>query len=241
MSPAGWLLVAAAVLALMAGWCANAEAALTLVAATGVAERPEHKGTLQAVAADLPRYMSVLLLLRIVLECLCAVVVTAAFVHWLSDDWRAVLAGVGVVIVLHYALTGVRPQLGRIGPRTERTAERAARFLYPLTRALGPLPGLLVSVGNAMPPGRRTRPAEDRQDAEGLVDHEHAREPLLPFWSGEIPVHLELAHAQLGAARGKSFVGRDDRHEDFSWRELPTTIARPLKRRSGRGLRRAAQ
>ena len=160
MSPAGWLLVAAAVLALAAGWCANAEAALTLVAATGVAERPEHKGTLQTVAADLPRYMSVLLLLRAILECLAAVLVTAAFVHWLSDDWRAVLAAAGVVILMHYVLTGVRPQLGRVGPRTERTAARAARFLYPLTRALGPLPGLLVAVGNAMPPGRRSRPAD---------------------------------------------------------------------------------
>jgi hypothetical protein len=55
MSPWAWLLVAAAVLALAAGWCANAEAALTLVTATGVAERPEHKGSLETVAADLPR------------------------------------------------------------------------------------------------------------------------------------------------------------------------------------------
>ena len=152
MSPPGWLLVAAAVLALAAGWCANAEAALTLVAATGVGERPENKGTLQTVTADLPRYMSVLLLLRAILECLVAVLVTAAFVHWLSDDWRAVLAAAGVVILMHYVLTGVRPQLGRVGPHTERTAGRAARFLYPLTRALGPLPGLLVAVGNALPP-----------------------------------------------------------------------------------------
>jgi CBS domain containing-hemolysin-like protein len=167
MSPWAWLLVAAAVLALAAGWCANAEAALALVTATGVAERPEHKGTLETVAADLPRYMSVLLLLRVVLECFAAVLVTAAFAHWLGDGWRAVLAAVGVVTVLHYALTGVRPQLGRFGPRTERTAERAARFLYPLTRALGPLPKLLVAVGNAMPPRRRTRPANGEHDEEG--------------------------------------------------------------------------
>ena len=161
MSPAGWLLVAAAVLALAAGWCANAEAALTLVTATGVAERPEHKGTtLQTVAADLPRYMSVLLFLRVILECLAAVLVTAAFVHWLGDDWRAVLAAVGVVILMYYTLTGVRPQLGRVGPRTERTAERAAKVLYPLTRALGPLPTLLVATGNTLPPRRRPRPAE---------------------------------------------------------------------------------
>jgi CBS domain containing-hemolysin-like protein len=167
MSPWAWLLVAAAVLALAAGWCANAEAALTLVTATGVAERPEHKGTLETVAADLPRYMSVLLLLRAILECFAAVLVTAAFVHWLGDGWRAVLAAVGVVIVLHYALTGVRPQLARFGLRTERTAERAAGILYPLTRALGPLPKLLVAVGNALPPRRRARSANGEHDEEG--------------------------------------------------------------------------
>jgi CBS domain containing-hemolysin-like protein len=192
MSPSAWLLVAAAVLALAAGWCANAEAALILVTATGVAERPEHKGALQVVAADLPRYMSVLLLLRIILECFAAVLVTAAFVHWLGDDWQAVLAAAGLVIVLHYALTGVRPQLGRIGPRTERTAERAAGFLYPLTRALGPLPRLLVAVGNAMPPGRRTRPANgeeseessgvpvERSELRGLVDYLERRTGIEP-------------------------------------------------------------
>jgi len=168
MSPYGWLIVAAAVLALAAGWCANAEAALTLVTATGVAERPEHKGPLEIVAADLPRYMSVLLLFRAFLEILVAVLVMAAFVHWLGDDWRALLATLGVVLVLHYGLTGVRPQLGRFGPRTERTAERAARFLLPLTRALGPLPRLLVVVGNAMPPGRgRTRSAAGEEPGEG--------------------------------------------------------------------------
>ena len=52
MSPPGWLVVAAAVLAIAAGWCANAEAALTLVSATGVAERPEHAGPLKTVAAE---------------------------------------------------------------------------------------------------------------------------------------------------------------------------------------------
>jgi magnesium and cobalt exporter, CNNM family len=192
MSPSAWLLIAAAVLALAAGWCANAEAALTLVTATGVAERPEHKGTLATVAADLPRYMSVLLLLRAVLECSAAVLVTAALAHWLGDDWRAVLAAIGLVLVLHYALTGVRPQLGRIGPRTERTAERAARLLYPVTRALGPLPRLLVAVGNAMPPGRRTRPANgeeadedsgapmERSELRGLVDYLERRTGIEP-------------------------------------------------------------
>ena len=41
MTPPAWLLVAAAVLALVAGWCANAEAALALVSATGAADERE--------------------------------------------------------------------------------------------------------------------------------------------------------------------------------------------------------
>jgi len=189
MTLPGWLLAAAAVLALVAGWCANAEAALALVSATGVAERPEHQGRPGTVAADLPRYLSVLLLLRAVCEILAAVLVTAAFVRWLGDDWRAVLAALAVVIGLRYALTGVRPQTGRIGPRTERTAERAAAFLFPLTRALGPLPRLLVACGNALPPARRARPTADeegsrvpldRSELRGLVDYLERRSDIEP-------------------------------------------------------------
>ena len=188
MSPAAWLLVAAAVLALAAGWCANAEAALTLVTATGVADRPEHIGPLKTVSADLPRYMSVLLLLRAIGECLAAVLITAAFVHWFSDDWRAVLVSAGVAIAMHYVLTGVRPQLGRAGPRTERTADRAARFLYPLARALGPLPGLLVTIGNTLPPARHKVRDDDenaespvaRSELRGLVDYLERRTGIEP-------------------------------------------------------------
>ena len=189
MTPPGWLLVAAAVLALLAGWCANAEAALALVSATGVAERPEHKGPLQLVAGDLPRYMSVLLLLRVIIEVFAAVLVTAAFVRWFGDNWRAVLAALGVVIALRYALTGVRPPTGRVGPRTERTAVRAAKFLLPLTRALGPLPSLLVAMGNTMPPTRRARPLVDhegtsgpvaRSELRGLVDYLERRTGIEP-------------------------------------------------------------
>ncbi|MFI5043121.1 MAG: hemolysin family protein, partial [Acidimicrobiales bacterium] len=134
-------------------------------------------------------YMSVLLLLRAICEIFAAVLVTAAFVRWLGDDWRAVLAALAVVIGLRYVLTGVRPQTGRVGPRTERTAERAAAFLFPLTRALGPLPRLLVACGNAMPPTRRARPLVDhegspvpvdRSELRGLVDYLERRNGIEP-------------------------------------------------------------
>jgi len=188
MTAPAWLLVAAAVLALLAGWCANAEAALTLVSGTGAAERAagDKQGKLAAVAADLPRYMSVLLLLRVLCEVFAAVLVTSAFVSWLGNDWRAVLAALAVVIGLRYLLTGVRPQTGRLGPRTERTAQRAAAILFPLTRALGPLPRLLVACGNALPPTRRARPPADeegpadRAELRGLVDYLERRNGIEP-------------------------------------------------------------
>jgi CBS domain containing-hemolysin-like protein len=192
MTAPAWLLVAAAFLAIVAGWCANAEAALTLVSATGAAERAagdkpgSKQSRLATVAADLPRYMSVLLLVRALCEVFAAVLVTAAFVSWLGDDWRAVLSALAVMIGLRYLLTGVRPQTARVGPRTERTARRAAAFLFPLTRALGPLPRLLVACGNALPPTRRVRPPAgedgpaDRAELRGLVDYLERRNGIEP-------------------------------------------------------------
>ncbi len=188
MTAPAWLLVAAAVLALVAGWCANAEAALALVSATGAADRVAggKQARLGTVAADLPRYLSVLLLLKGIDEVAAAVLVTVAFVSWLGDDWRAVLSALAVVIGLRYLLTGVRPQTSRIGPRTERAAQRAAAFLYPLTRALGPLPRLLVACGNALPPARRARPQDgeegqtDRAELRGLVDYLERRTDIEP-------------------------------------------------------------
>jgi CBS domain containing-hemolysin-like protein len=192
MTTPAWLLVAAAFLALVAGWGANAEAALALVSATGAAERAagdkpgSKQGRLATVAADLPRYMSVLLLVRALCEIFAAVLVTVAFVSWLGDDWRAVLSALAVMTGLRYLLTGVRPQTARVGPRTERTAHRAAAFLFPLTRALGPLPRLLVACGNALPPTRRVRPPAgedgpvDRAELRGLVDYLERRNGIEP-------------------------------------------------------------
>src|SRR5579864_4280375 len=77
MTPPAWLLVAAALLALAAGWCASAEAALALMSGTSAGERQDRQerperpeaasraelasraeaGAPRTVAADLPRYL----------------------------------------------------------------------------------------------------------------------------------------------------------------------------------------
>ncbi|HLI42359.1 MAG TPA: hemolysin family protein [Streptosporangiaceae bacterium] len=199
MTPPAWLLVAAAVLALAAGWLAGAEAALAFSSITGPAghgdraERdhgaqppagPRRHDRLAAVAADLPRHLSVLLLLRVLCEIGAAVLVTVAFTGWLGDGWRAALAALGVALVFRYALTGVQSQALLRGRPPQRRAARAAAVAYRLARALGPLPRLLAAAGDALPPGRRARraPADGpaRSELRGLVDYLERRTGIEP-------------------------------------------------------------
>ena len=102
----GWLLVAAVVLTLLAGWCAAAEAALARVSRAGAKELGRGVGQgatpLQVVLADVTRYLSVLLLARIAAELAAVVLVTAVLVHWLGTGWRAFLIAAGVMTVAIY-------------------------------------------------------------------------------------------------------------------------------------------
>ncbi|MBO0802665.1 MAG: hypothetical protein J2P25_06265, partial [Nocardiopsaceae bacterium] len=92
MWPAGWLLVAAAVLYLVAGWCAGAQAAIAR-------SDGEHV-----------RYASLLALIRVAAEVAAAVAVTIAFAHWLGGGWQVFLAAAGALLVARCALIGVRPR-----------------------------------------------------------------------------------------------------------------------------------
>jgi CBS domain containing-hemolysin-like protein len=176
MSPEGWLLVAAFLLILVAGWCSGAQSALARVS-TADPGPPPHGATgrrqrsLQAVLTDLPPYLSLLTLIRVICEVCATVLVTEAFVHWLGGGWQAFLPAVGVVLVARYALMGVGPRVVT-RQRAERTAATAAGLLYPLGRVLGPLPRLLAAAANALPLGRRSPDTElaTRPDQRALVD-----------------------------------------------------------------------
>jgi len=175
MSPEGWLLVAAIVLVLVAGWCAGAQAALARLSAADpgapLGATGRRAGSLRAVLADLPPYSTLLSLLRVSCEVCAAVLVTQAFVHWFGGGWQAFLPAAGVVLVARLALVGVGPRV-MSRQRAERTAATAAGLLYPLGRALGPLPGLLAAASSALPIGRRNSDDElaNRADLRGLVD-----------------------------------------------------------------------
>jgi CBS domain containing-hemolysin-like protein len=183
----GWLLVAALALMLLAGWCTSAETALLRVSRAGAKELGRSAGEaaepLQAVLADVPRYLSVLLLLRVAAEICAAVLVSAVLVTWLGVDWRAFLIAAVAMTLAAYLLAGVIPRsIGRHAP--VRVASAAAAILHPVIALLGPLPRLLTAAGSALTPGpgRRDRDSQSgaEEDLRGLVDLLEQRQIIEP-------------------------------------------------------------
>ena len=164
MPPAGWLLAAALVLVLVAGWCSGAQAALARVA-----------------AGSNSQYSSLLMLMRACAEAAAAVLVTLAFTHWLDAGWEAFLAAAAVVLVARYVLIGVGPRaIGR--KRAERVSATTTRLLRPVVRLLGPLSRLLTNVTESLPLGGHSADGElnSRPELLGLADLIEGRAEIEP-------------------------------------------------------------
>jgi CBS domain containing-hemolysin-like protein len=180
----GWLLLAALVLLLVAGWCTAAETALLRVSRAGARElgrsAQDDTGVLPEVLAEAPRYLSVLLLARAAAEIWAAVLVVAVLVEWWGIGWRAFAVTAIVMTLGTYLLAGTAPRaVGRHNP--VRVASAAARVLHPVVRVLGPLPRLLAAVGTALVPGRAARTdSEEEEDLRGLVDLLEQRQIIEP-------------------------------------------------------------
>jgi len=180
----GWLVAAAILLTFLAGLCVAGEVALGRATRIGAQElaKSGRRGPAQAeaVLAEGPRYLSMLLLLRITAEVAATVLLTVALVHWLGSGWRAFLIAAAVMIVLGYLVIGVVPRA--IGRRyTEPVALAAAAVLEPLSRLFGPLSWLAMKVANVIP-GGRARDSQLGSEAElrGLVDLLERRRVIQP-------------------------------------------------------------
>ncbi len=181
----GWLVVAALALLLLAGWCTSAETALLRVSRAGAKELGRSAGEsaepLQAVLAEMPRYLSVLLLARVAAEISSAVLVTAALVHWLGVNWKPFLISAVAITVLSYVIAGMVPRsIGRRNP--VRVATAAAGVLHPVVAVLGPIPRLLVAASSALVPGSpgQRDGSGSEEDLRGLVDLLEQRQIIEP-------------------------------------------------------------
>lgn len=177
-----WPLAAAAVLVVLAGLFAAADAALAgFSKARAVEMVGEGRGGAQrlvAVLDDAPRHLNTALLLQLLCEIAAIVVVTLYIDDRLDASWwaRAGLA-LAVMLVVSFVVIGVAPRtVGR--QNAEAIAIVAAWPLSALTTVLGPVPRLLILVGNAITPGRgfREGPFSTETELREMVDIAEASE-----------------------------------------------------------------
>jgi len=161
-------LVVAAVFVAVAAALACAEVGLSRVSRVRVEElaRADRRGAprLQQVLADPPRSLNLLLLLRLVCELSAAGIVTAYCLDRVDGSLAVVLA-VLVMTLISYIVIGVAPRtIGR--QQAERVALLSAGPTLSLARLFGPLPRLLILLGNALTPGKGFREGPFASEAE---------------------------------------------------------------------------
>jgi CBS domain containing-hemolysin-like protein len=177
-SPVG--VVTAGVLVVLAGVFSAADAALTTYSRARaeelVGEGRAGARRLVALLDDRARYLNTAILLRLLCETGAAVLLTLEVLRWYDGSvWPTILTAVAVMLVVSFVVIGVAPRtLGRQHP--DRVAPVAATILTGATRVLGPIPQLLILVGNAITPGRgfRTGPFSTETELRELVDYAEA-------------------------------------------------------------------
>ncbi|MET0523946.1 MAG: hemolysin family protein [Nocardioides sp.] len=176
-----WLVALAAALVLLAGLFSGADAALSTFSRARaeelVAERRPGAKRLTVLLEDRTRYLNTALFLRLLCEIAAIVIVTQLVrTAWDSAEfWMAALTSIGIMLVVSFVVIGVAPRtLGRQHP--ERVALVSATPLTVVTRVLGPLPRLLILIGNAITPGRgfREGPFATETELRELVDFAEA-------------------------------------------------------------------
>jgi CBS domain containing-hemolysin-like protein len=145
-------------LVLVAGLLSAAEAALAGFSRARAEEldddrRPGSRRVLQ-ILDDPPRYLNTALFLRLLAETGAIVLATLMIQDAVGGRrWVVVLVSVGLMLVVSFVVIGVGPRtLGR--QHSERIALNSAAGLIAVTRVLGPIPQLLILIGNALTPGR---------------------------------------------------------------------------------------
>jgi CBS domain containing-hemolysin-like protein len=175
-----WLVVAAAALVILAGLFSAADAALSSASRARadelLAEGRAGGRRLTVLLADPVRYLNTALFLRLLCEIAATVIVTQLIRNaWDGAFWAAAATSIGIMLVVSFVVIGVAPRtLGR--QHAERVALASATPLYVVTRVLGPLPRLLILIGNAITPGRgfREGPFSTETELREMVDFAEA-------------------------------------------------------------------
>ena len=169
------LVVASVLLALAAGVLASVDAAVSSFSRARAHElTEENRGgaeRLGRILDDPAPYLNTVLLLRVFCETASIVLVALVVANRVDGLWTRITVAVVIMAVVSYVLIGVGPRtLGR--QHAERIALASAVPVITATRLLGPLPRLLILVGNALTPGKgfREGPFASEVEVRELVD-----------------------------------------------------------------------
>ncbi|HEU0214362.1 MAG TPA: hemolysin family protein [Jiangellaceae bacterium] len=175
MSGTASMLVGAALLVVVAGLLAMADAAFTTFSKARadalVTARRRGAVRVRRLVEDPAPALNTALLLRLAAEITAVVLVAVLCVGWFDTDAVAVLVAAGAMLVVSFVVIGVAPRtVGR--QHAEEVALVTAGPLLTVTRVLGPLPRLLIMLGNALTPGKGFREGPFASEAElrELVD-----------------------------------------------------------------------
>ena len=170
-----WLLILAALLVLVAGVFSSADAALASVSKSRaeelLGERRAGAARLSTIAEDPARYLNTALFLRMLCEVIATVLVAEVVLPLFGSRLVGVLIAAGVMVVLEFVVIGVGPRtVGR--QHAQRIALLTAGPIALFTKVLGPLPQLLIIVGNVLTPGRgfSEGPFSSEAELRELVD-----------------------------------------------------------------------
>ncbi len=168
-------IVASVVLAIAAGLLASIEAALSSFSRARAEELDDEgrggAGHLVAVLDDPAPAVNTVLLLRVLCETASIVVVALVVAEFVDGTAARIALAVLVMVVVSYVLLGVGPRtLGR--QHSETVALASAGPVRFVTTLLGPIPRVLIVVGNALTPGEgfREGPFASEVEVRELVD-----------------------------------------------------------------------
>ncbi|OAN37853.1 hemolysin family protein [Mycolicibacterium iranicum] len=167
-------LIIAIVLVVFGGLFAATDAALSTVSIARVEElvREERPGAprLIRVMLDRPRYINLIVLLRIACE-VSATVLMAAYLDDYLGVSKGLMAAAGIMTVVSFVVVGVGPRtIGR--QNAYQIALVTALPLQAISVVLTPISRLLVLIGNALTPGRgfRNGPFASEIELREVVD-----------------------------------------------------------------------
>ncbi len=153
------LILLAMLLVPVGGVFAGVDSALNTISPARLDDmvRAERPGALRLtrIVADRPRYVNLLVLLRLLCEICATLLLAAALIPLWNDNW-ALLFTAAVMVLVDYVVIGVGPRtLGR--QHAYSIALASALPLQFIGTVLGPVSRLLILIGNAITPGKGFR------------------------------------------------------------------------------------